>query len=69
MNKKIVVILVFLMMSLVIVPASSSPTKVIEPIKKTSPQQILKVMIFCVIEISGEGQIWSLPGFFSMEDR
>jgi hypothetical protein len=62
MNKKIISVLVILMMSLVIIPASSTSTIVKEPIKKATSQQMLKVMIFCVIEISGEGEIWSLPG-------
>ena len=61
MNKKIVAILVILMMNLLIIPASSNPTSVTESIKKIKKQQ-LQIMIFCVIDISGEGQIWSLPG-------
>jgi len=51
------------MMNLVVISASSLPVlSTIESDEAESEPRALEIMIFCVIEIEGEGDILSLPG-------
>jgi len=64
MNRKIITILLVIMMNMVIIPAMSSPTtELIKPEEKPPEPSEIQIMVFSVIEISGDGQILSLPGF------
>ena len=65
MSKKIISILLILMINIVTISAvSSSPISTITQSKELDPEPAaLTVMIFCVIDIEGEGNIVSLPGF------